>query len=63
MKKDPQYIRQGIIQGLLPFGVAFKKNGSSHYDYHISPIEFWKYTGYEYRDGDTGEEVDLGAGI
>ena len=25
MKKDQQFIRQGIIHGLLPFGVAFKK--------------------------------------
>lgn len=29
MKKDPQFIRQGIIQGFLKFGVAFKKEGSS----------------------------------
>ena len=27
MKKDPQFVRQGIIQGLLTFGVAFKKDG------------------------------------
>ena len=33
MKKDPQFVRQGIIQGLLTFGVAFKKEGSSQYDY------------------------------
>ena len=25
MKKDQQFIRQGIIHGLLPFGVGFKK--------------------------------------
>ena len=25
MKKDPQFIRQGLILGFLTFGVAFKK--------------------------------------
>ena len=31
MKKDQQFIRQGIILGFLKFGVAFKKEGSSQY--------------------------------
>ena len=48
MKKDQQFIRQGIIQGILPFGTAFKKQGSTHYDYYISPKAFWEYTGYVY---------------
>ena len=48
MKKDPQFVRQGIIQGLLTFGVAFKKDGSSQYDYYISPMKFWQETGYVY---------------
>lgn len=52
MKKDPQFIRQGIIQGFLKFGVAFKKEGSSQYDYYISPMKFWVETGYIYQ----GEE-------
>lgn len=39
MKKDQQFIRQGIILGFLKFGVAFKKEGSSQYDYYISPDE------------------------
>ena len=52
MKKDPQFIRQGIIYGFLKFGVAFKKEGSSQYDYYISPIKFWLETGYIYQ----GEE-------
>lgn len=49
MKKDQQFIRQGIIRGILPFGVAFKKDGSEQYDYYISPLEFWKYTGHVYK--------------
>ena len=48
MKKDPQFIRQGLILGLLTFGVAFKKDGSSQYDYYISPMKFWQETGYVY---------------
>lgn len=49
MKKDQQFVRQGIIQGLLTFGVAFKKEGSSQYDYYISPMKFWQETGYVYK--------------
>ena len=48
MKKDQQFIRQGIILGFLEFGVAFKKDGSSQYDYYISPMKFWQETGFVY---------------
>ena len=48
MKKDKQFIRQGIIQGLLDIGVAFKKEGSEQYDYYISPLKFWQATGFIY---------------
>lgn len=48
MKKDKQFVRQGIIQGILKFGVAFKKEGSSTYDYYISPMKLWQETGYVY---------------
>lgn len=53
MKKDQQFIRQGIIQGFLKFGVAFKKEGSSQYDYYISPMKFWQETGYVYKGDDS----------
>ena len=36
MGKDQQYIRQGLVQGILPIGTAFKREGSKHYDYYIS---------------------------
>ena len=49
LEKGPQYIRQGIIQGFLTFGVAFKKEGSSQYDYYISPMKFWQETGYVFK--------------
>ena len=48
MKKEAQYVRQGIILGFLKFGVAFKKEGSTQYDYYISPMKFWQETGYVY---------------
>lgn len=48
MRKDKQFVRQGIIQGLLDFGIAFKKEGCDQYDYYISPLKFWKETGYIY---------------
>lgn len=50
MKKDAEYIRQGLITGKLPFGCAFKKNGSSRYDFYISPKLFYEYTGYDIND-------------
>jgi len=53
MKKDQQFIRQGIVQGVLKFGVAFKKEGSTQYDYYISPLKFWQETGFIY----DGEDV------
>ena len=48
LNKDQQYVRLGLIQGVLPIGAAFKKPGSSQYDYYISPKLFWEFTGYKY---------------
>ena len=59
MGKDQQFIRQGIIRGLLPIGTAFKKTiidskwneekESSQYDFYISPRLLWEYTGIIYK--------------
>lgn len=49
MKKDQQFIRQGMVQGILPIGTVFKKENSNQYDYYISPFLFWQYTGYIYK--------------
>lgn len=49
MGKDPTYIRQGLIKGVLPFGYAFKKDGSTRYSYYISPKQFYECTGYLYK--------------
>ena len=59
MGKDQQFIRQGIIKGVLPIGVAFKKiisNGnyeekeSSQYDFYVSHKLLWEYTGIIYKE-------------
>lgn len=48
MKKDPQFIRQGLIKGFLTFGTAYKKERNTQYSYYISPMKFWQETGYVY---------------
>lgn len=60
MGKDQQFIRQGIINGILPIGIAFKKEitdsylqkkESTQYDFYISPRLLWEYTGIIYKSG------------
>lgn len=53
MKKDQQFVRQGLIKGILPIGAAYKKEGSNQYDYYISPRLFYEYTGYLYQGEDS----------
>lgn len=48
MKKTQTYIRQGIIEGRLDIGTAIMKEGSTQYDYYISPFKLWQETGYIY---------------
>lgn len=49
MGKDQQFIRVGLVRGLLPFGTAYKTDeDSGRYTYYISPKLFWEYTGYVY---------------
>ncbi len=50
MRKDPMFIRVGLQRGILPFGVAYKKDEhKEQYDYYISPKLFYEYTGYNYQ--------------
>lgn len=47
MHKDPMFVRIGLQRGLLPFGVAIKKDEhGKQYDYYISPKLFTEYTGW-----------------
>ena len=49
-EKDQQFIRQAMIKGILPIGLAFRKEGSTQYDYYISPKLFYEHTGYVYNE-------------
>ena len=57
--KSEQFIRQGIIEGYLPIGVAFKRGNSSHYSYYISAKKLYDFTGYlhnpEYHHSSAGD--------
>lgn len=57
MGKDKQFVRQGMIRGVLPIGTAFKKEGPNQYDYYVSPRLLWEYTGFIHR-GETEEDFD-----
>ena len=39
-----------MIKGILPIGLAFRKEDSTQYDYYISPKLFYEYTGYVYNE-------------
>lgn len=56
MGKDQQFVRQAMIEGLLPIGVAFRKKGSSQYDFYVSPKLLYDFTGFFF-DEDLMEEV------
>ena len=53
-------VRQAMIEGLLPIGVAFRKKGSSQYDFYISPKLLYDFTGFFF-DDDLMDEVDVGS--
>ena len=44
--KDAQYVRVGIQQGVLKFGVAIKLEGSNEYSYYCPDKKVWEETGY-----------------
>lgn len=44
--KDAQYVRVGIQQGILKFGVAIKMEDSNEYNYYCSDKKVWEETGY-----------------
>ena len=45
MHTDPQTIRVMLQQGIVPWGKAWKRPGSRHYSYLISPQGFYEATG------------------
>ena len=59
MGKSEQFIRQGLIEGYLPIGMAVKRPGSSHYCYYIIPKKLYDLTGY-YHSGNMSEGAEDG---
>ncbi len=57
MGKSVQYVRWGLIDGMLPFGTAYKIKGSRVYTYYINPKDFWGYIGEEYKENKESEEI------
>lgn len=56
--KDPNYIRIGLQQGFLKFGVAAKMEGSSEYSYYCPDKRVWEETGYFCANiKDKGQEI------
>lgn len=49
MKKDANFVRQGIVSGNLPIGFAAKKKeNNERMSYYVSPLKLYEYTGYVY---------------
>ncbi|SCP97899.1 hypothetical protein [Anaerobium acetethylicum] len=44
--KDAQYVRVGLQQGVLKFGVAMKMENSNDYNYYCPDRKVWEETGY-----------------
>jgi len=52
--KDAQFVRIGLQQGILKFGIAIKVGSSSEYSYFCPDKKVWEETGY-FRDEDKQE--------
>ena len=50
MGKDPKFIRSAMANDKLPIGAAFMKEGSSQYDYYVSPKLLYEFTGFYFDD-------------
>jgi len=46
MRKDAQYVRVGIQQGVLKFGEAIKVGDSNEFNYYCPDKKVWEETGY-----------------
>lgn len=49
MGKDQSFIREAMKRGLIDIGTCYQKEGSSQYDFYISPFKLWQLTGYVYK--------------
>ena len=44
--KSAQFVRVGIQQGFLKFGIAMKMDSSNEYTYYCPDKKVWEETGY-----------------
>lgn len=56
MGKHEMFVRLGLQNGTLPFGVAIKQPNKTKYSYYISPKLFFEYVG---TNGLQSEKEDL----
>ena len=56
LKMDPQTIRIMIQQNLVPWGICFKRKGSTNFTYLIYSKQFEDLTGFKYT-GESEENV------
>ena len=61
--KDQQFVRQAMIDGMFPIGVAYKKKESSQYDFYVSPKLLYEYTGFYFDDDIIELDVKEGTGV
>ena len=46
MRKDAQYVRLGLQQGIFHFGNALKQEHSSEFNYYCPDRKVWEEIGY-----------------
>ena len=46
MRKDAQYVRLGLQQGIFRFGYALKQENSSEFNYYCPDRKVWEEIGY-----------------
>lgn len=45
LNKSDEFVRYGLIKGILPFGIAQKLPNRKRYSYYINPKLFYSYLG------------------
>lgn len=46
MRKDAQYVRLGLQQGIFHFGYGLKQENSSEFNYYCPDRKVWEEIGY-----------------
>lgn len=52
LQVDSQTVRVLLQNNLVSWGTAFRRPGSQHYSYLISPLKFYQETGYLWEGAD-----------